>query len=235
MIRAAIFDFDETMVQLEAQHDAASTALVAEHGDDYHRMPESFRHRSGHRVIDDVDEIRRFFGWSESLEELYRRRQELFHEECARAEIELLPGVEQVIRVLEEEGLRFAIASSGSGESIRRILERLGLGNLFRVVVAGEDVANGKPDPEPYRLAASRLDVRPDECIAFEDSALGVRSAKAAGCFVVGVRNPNAAIAQDLSVADAVVEGMEQLGRERLAGMLSGQSAECRVPSAQCV
>lgn len=220
MIHAAIFDFDETMVELEAQHGAASAALAAEQGDDYLRLPASFRHRSGHRVIDDVAEMKSFFGWSESLDALYARRQALFHDECARAEINLLPGVERIVRRLADGGLALGIASSGSGESIRRILARLGLRELFPVVVAGEDVARGKPDPEPYELAASRLDVRPDECIAFEDSAPGVRSARAAGCFVVGVRNPKAAIIQDLDVADLVVNGMTELSDARLTALL---------------
>lgn len=211
MIRAAVFDFDETMVELEAQHGAASASLAAELGDDYLRMPESFRHRSGHRVIDDVAEMKRFFGWRESLDKLYRRRQELFHDECSGADITLLPGVEPVVRRLATRGLVLGIASSGSGESIRRILARLGLAGLFEVIIAGEDVENGKPHPEPYLLAAARLGVRPDECVVFEDSAVGVRSAKAAGCVVVGVRNPNAATIQDLDVADLVVAGMERL------------------------
>jgi sugar-phosphatase len=222
LIRAAIFDFDETMVQLEAQHDAASAALAAEAGDDYLRMPESFRHRSGHRVIDDVAEMKRFFGWPRSLETLYARRKELFEDECARGRIELLPGVEKVVRILAGRGLALAIASSGSGASIRGIVERLGLGEIFGVIVAGEDVREGKPHPESYQLAAARLGVTPDECVVFEDSTVGVRSAKSAGCTVVGVRNPKAATTQDLSVADLVVTGMVGLPDAELERLLGG-------------
>jgi len=211
LIRAAVFDFDETMVQLEAQHGAASAALAREMGDDYERLPESFRHRSGYRVIDDVSEMREFFGWNEDLEGLYQRRQKLFHEECDRAEITLLPGVAPVVGFLVGRGIRLGIASSGSREAIRRILARLGMDRFFGVVVAGEDVTNGKPDPEPYEVAAYRLGVRPDECLVFEDSAVGVRSAKTAGCKVVGVRNPHALTHQDLAAADLVVTGMEGL------------------------
>lgn len=220
MIRAAVFDFDETVVHLEAQHDAASAALASEHGDDYLRLPESFRHRSGYRVIDDVAEMKAFFEWRESLEVLHRRRQELFHEQCSRSRIDLLPGVKQVVTFLVGRGLLLGIASSGSRESIRRILVRLGLDRVFGVVVAGEDVTKGKPDPEPYEVAALRLGVRPDECVVFEDSTVGVQSAKNAGCTVVGVRNPLALTEQDLSVADLAVTGMEGLV-PRLAELLS--------------
>lgn len=221
MIRAAIFDFDETVVHLESQHDAASAALASEHGDDYLRLPESFRHRSGYRVIDDVADMKAFFEWSESLETLYRRRQELFHEQCSSSRIELLPGVEHVVTFLVGRGCLLGIASSGSRESIRRILLRLGLDRVFGVVVAGEDVTKGKPDPEPYEVAAFRLGVRPEECVVFEDSTVGVQAAKRAGCTVVGVRNPFALMEQDLGVADLVVTGMEGLVPE-LAELVSG-------------
>lgn len=209
MILGAIFDFDETMVQLEDLHGTASATLAREMGDDYARLPESFRERSGHRVIDDVAEMKSFFGWGADLDALYVRRQELFDDECARANIELLPGVERVVRDLARRRLALGVASSGTGESIRRILQRLGLAEFFAAVVAGEDVRHGKPHPEPYQLAASRIGVAPDKCVVFEDSSVGVRSAKSAGCVVVGVRNPYAATRQDLEVADLVVEGMD--------------------------
>ena len=222
MIRAAIFDFDETMVQLEEQHGAASAALCALHGDDYDRLPESFRHRSGHRGVDDVAEMKSFFGWRRSLEDLYALRQELFQEECDRSEIVLLPGVEKLVRQLAAKGLALGIASSGSGESIRRIVERLGLDDFFSAIVAGEDVDRGKPDPEPYVVAADRLDVTPGECVVFEDSSVGVRSAKAAGCVCIGVRNPLARSLQDLDAADLVVTGLSELDEDDLERMLSG-------------
>jgi len=190
-------------------------------GDDYERLPESFRHRSGYRVIDDVSEMRELFGWKADLDALYRRRQELFHEECDRADIVLLPGVAKVVGFLVGRGILLGIASSGSREAIRRILARVGMDRFFGVVVAGEDVTNGKPDPEPYQVAAYRLGVRPDECLVFEDSAVGVRSAKSAGCRVVGVRNPLALTHQDLAAADLVATGMPGLVA-RLERLLEG-------------
>jgi len=56
-------------------------------------------------------------------------------------------------------------------------------------VVAGDDVTNGKPHPEPYLSAAELLGVAPEDCIAFEDSPTGLASAEAAGCHAIGVTN----------------------------------------------
>jgi beta-phosphoglucomutase-like phosphatase (HAD superfamily) len=78
----------------------------------------------------------------------------------------------------------------------------------FRAVVSGEDVANGKPDPETYLRAAALLGAGPAECVALEDTFHGVAAARAAGMHAVAV--PNALTAgMDFSGADAVVADLE--------------------------
>ena len=179
-------------------------------------MPESFRHRSGSRVIDDVSEIRSFFGWTEPLAELYRRRQDLFLELCRKTDIQVLAGAEKVIRDLHGRGLGLAIASSGIGASIEEILERLSLRPYFSAIVAGEDVQRAKPDPEPFLLAASRLAVDPGRCVVFEDSSVGVEGAVRAGMYCVAVRNPHASLRQDLSPAQRIVDSFLELDIDAL-------------------
>jgi beta-phosphoglucomutase-like phosphatase (HAD superfamily) len=82
------------------------------------------------------------------------------------------------------------------------------LNQAFRVIVDQGDVENSKPDPEPFRVAAGRLGVRPEECTAIEDSVNGVRSAKAAGCRAVGVdREGHGRLAE----ADKVVRTLDAI------------------------
>jgi beta-phosphoglucomutase-like phosphatase (HAD superfamily) len=61
--------------------------------------------------------------------------------------------------------------------------------DAFDVIVAGDDVVHGKPHPEPYLKAAALLGVKPEECVAFEDSISGILSAEAAGTKAVGIPN----------------------------------------------
>jgi beta-phosphoglucomutase len=208
---AAIFDFDETMIDLERQHTDASAALCRELGDDYERMPESWRRGSGRRVIDDVRDLREFFGWQRDVDELFALRQQHFDRLCDTADLALLPGVERTVRALHERGVTLAVASSAVGGSIDAILRRFGLRSLFALIVDGSEVVHGKPDPEAYLLTARRLGVTPGECIVFEDSAVGVAAAKAAGMECIAIRNPHAQQRQDLSAADAVLESFEEL------------------------
>jgi sugar-phosphatase len=80
-------------------------------------------------------------------------------------------------------------------------------------------VTRGKPDPEPYLLAAARLGVRPGRCVVFEDAAVGVRAAKAAGMACIAVPNPAALQPQDLSLADLILPSLEDFELRLLDGL----------------
>ena len=206
-----MFDLDETMIDLEPQHTAASEALCRENGSDYGAMPESFRRGSGRRVIDDVREMREHFGWQAPLEELFARRQEHFDAACRETDLAPMRGVRETVARLRELGLTLAITSSSVAASIAAILERLELRDAFALIVDGSEVVNGKPDPEAYLLTARKLGVAPADCVVFEDSHVGVVAAKRAGMYCVAVRNPRAQTRQDLSAADVVVESMSDV------------------------
>lgn len=205
---AAIFDFDETMIELEAQHTAASAALCRELGSDYRALPESFRLSSGRRILDEVREMRARFGWTRPMDELMAIRQRHFREACRASDLQLMPCVDDVVRALHGRGLRLAIASSAVGDEIDEILRRLKIRDAFELIVDGAQVAQAKPDPEAYLVAARRLGVAPERCIVFEDSRVGVAAAKRAGAYCVAVRNPHAHFPQDLSEAEEVLESM---------------------------
>jgi len=208
---AVIFDFDETIIDLERQHTAAHEALCGAMGAEFARMPESFRKSSGRRIIDDIRDMRAHFDWSAPEEELFAMRQQFFDDVCARGELVAMPGVIDVIRDLRERGITMAIASSAVRSSIETILIRLGLRDAFTLIVDGSEVTNGKPDPEAYLVTARKLGVPPAECVVLEDSNVGVLAAKRAGMYCIAVRNPHAQIRQDLDAADVVVDSMSQL------------------------
>ncbi len=208
---AAIFDFDETIIDLEPQHTAAHAALCRDLGVDYADMPESFRKGSGRRIIDDIREMRAHFRWTASEEELFERRQEHFDRVCNESRLEAMDGVRELIDDVRTWGIPLAITSSAVGSSIDAILRRLGLRDAFTLIVDGSEVAHGKPDPEAYLLTARKLNVNASECVVFEDSHVGVVAAKRAGMFCVAIRNPKAQEIQDLGAADVIVSSMRAL------------------------
>ena len=214
-IAAAIFDFDETMIDLEKQHTGASARLCQSFGADYYSLPESWRNGSGRRVIDDVRDLHSHFGWEKPVDEVFLLRQELFDRQCREAPLELMPGVENTVRAIHSAGIPMAITSSSVRHSIETILERFGMRQLFSLIVDGSEVERGKPDPQAYILTAQKLRAAPPHCVVFEDSTVGVASAKAAGVWCIAVRNPQAKSVQNLDPADVVVNSFQELSDVR--------------------
>ena len=101
-----------------------------------------------------------------------------------------MDGVHRAIERCRAADLRLALASSSSHQIISAVLERLGLEEIFEVIASGSDEVHGKPDPAIYLTTLSRLGLPASECVAFEDSAAGVRAAIAAGCFTIAVPDP---------------------------------------------
>jgi HAD superfamily hydrolase (TIGR01509 family) len=128
-----------------------------------------------------------------------------------RERLPLVPGaVEAVERLAERWPL--GVASSSNRELIDAALSLSGLAPSFRATVSSEEVARGKPAPDVYLEAARRLGVDPGRAGAVEDSHSGIRSASAAGMWVVAI--PNDSFPPDeeaLALADVVLPSIEQL------------------------
>ena len=89
---------------------------------------------------------------------------------------------------MRKNNLRIAIASTASRENLTNILHHFGLINLFDDIVAGENVVNGKPDPEVYIFTMRKLGLNPDEVLIFEDSEVGIQAAQASGASVIKIK-----------------------------------------------
>lgn len=98
-----------------------------------------------------------------------------------------IPGVAELITVLDAAGIQVGIVTSGWREKIDRVTAMLHIQSCISVIVERDDVTQGKPFPDPYLLAAERLAIPAEKTIVFEDSKSGVTSAVAAGAFCVGI------------------------------------------------
>jgi len=122
------------------------------------------------------------------------------------ADLTVLPGVRALLAGLPPE--RWAIVTSATRRLMLGRLKVAGLPIPSRII-SGDDVVNGKPDPEPYRRGAALLGVRPEECVVVEDAPSGVGAGKAAGCRVLGVLGTHSA--EELREADWVAASLEGL------------------------
>ena len=129
--------------------------------------------------------------------------------------VQSTPGALALFTSLPEA--RRAIVTSGSTRLATARIRAAGL-PVPSVMVTADDVRRGKPDPEPFELAARRLGVDPRRCLAVEDAVAGIRSARAAGCAVIAVTGTSAA--DELTEADLVVDGLDRIGIDQSNGTL---------------
>ena len=122
--------------------------------------------------------------------------------------VTLLPGVEELLGVLARADVPQALVSSSYRVLVDAVLAQ-GMGP-FAITLSGDEVAQGKPDPEPYLTAARRLEAEPTHCVVLEDSPSGVAAGQAAGCAVVAVPNV-AEVSFPLGRATIVVASLEQV------------------------
>lgn len=122
-----------------------------------------------------------------------------------------IPGAEAFLRTAAARA-PVAIVSSSPRRAIRELLPR----GLDLPMVGGDDVARGKPDPEPYRRGAALLQLEPSACLVFEDSVAGLESARAAGCATMAILCAAAAPERCRALADRSVEDFVGLEPEDL-------------------
>jgi sugar-phosphatase len=121
-----------------------------------------------------------------------------------------LPGAVSAVVSVHEAGMRVGLASSSSMELIRAVVRTLELDRYFEILCSAEDEELGKPHPGVYRTACRRLGVRPEDCVAFEDSAAGVASARAASMRVIAVPAPHQFDHPGFAAADLKLHSLEE-------------------------
>jgi HAD superfamily hydrolase (TIGR01509 family) len=136
------------------------------------------------------DIVQEFFsGFELTADDIVRHgaKKEALYRDLMRAVIEdhLVPGVREFLR--SHAGVPMAVASNAEQTNVDFVLDAAGLRQFFGAVATGHDVARPKPAPDIYLHCARMLNVKPNDCVVFEDSATGISAGRAAGMRVVGV------------------------------------------------
>jgi beta-phosphoglucomutase len=182
--KALIFDMDGTIIDNMMVHHRAWQQLFLELG--YAWTLEEIKER----VWGKNEEIfERIFPGRFSPQEIAQlaERKERSYVEIYRPQIAMLAGLDRLLVDARAKGLRLGIATAAPPICVEFVREALELDTYFDTIVDAHQVARGKPHPEGYLMAASRLGVEPSECLVFEDAPVGVAAAEAArmSAFVV--------------------------------------------------
>lgn len=205
MIRGALFDLDGVIVDTAKYHYLAWRRLAAELGFDFtEKDNERLKGVSRMRSLDILLEVGGFGPDTFSgvqKREMAERKNGWYVEYISRmTPDEILPGALAFLTAVRGDGVRTALGSASKNTGI--ILGRLGIGELFDVVVDGTMVKRTKPDPEVFLKCVSMLGggILPAECVVFEDAAAGIEAAVAGGMYSVGVGSPDILVGADLVI-----------------------------------
>lgn len=195
-VRGVLFDMDGVVLDTEKLYARFWREAAAALG---YEM--SYEQALGMRSLSNTAgqaQLESYFGKGVSRAEFRAKRIELMDAYIDVHGVDLKPGIRELLDYLDARGIPAAITTSSPIERVERYLGPHGLLPRFKRLCSGAEVAHGKPEPDIYLFGAACLDLKPEECIAIEDSPAGVLSAYRAGCQAVMV--------PDLDQPDAATE-----------------------------
>ena len=214
--KGILFDMDGVLVDSEPLFHKAVNVMVARCGAAPITEEENNRYLLGTTVEETWVRVKELRGIPQTPAELLAGYNEVVRE-VLRSDLTARPGVRALIAEAQRRGLPIAVASSSLREWVRLKLEVIGLADAFPVALGGDDVEQGKPAPDIYIKAAGLLGLAAAECVAIEDSPIGLAAAAASGAYTVCTLTDSTRHL-DLSAADVIIESLEDFDYGLLAG-----------------
>ncbi|MDU8928153.1 HAD-IA family hydrolase [Alisedimentitalea sp. MJ-SS2] len=217
-LEALIFDVDGTLAETEEAHRTAFNETFVAWELDWHWSQDDYR-----RLLKTTGGKERVKAFQKELPKAARRLSDnevaRYHAEkteaytgiLARGELELRPGVAELIEAAKQAGLRVAVATTTNLPNVEALCQCCWgkpADAVFEVIAAGDQVQNKKPAPDVFQLALDRLGIAPDVGLAFEDSRNGVVSARATGLKVLVTPSAYTDM-DDFSAANWVVPSLQ--------------------------
>jgi HAD superfamily hydrolase (TIGR01509 family) len=211
--RAVLWDMDGTLIDSEEFHWISWRNTLANEGITITR--EQFLASFGQRNDSIIPPWLGATATGERIEKISKAKEELYRHLVRRDGMSPEPGVATWLHRLHHEGWLQAIASAAPRANIDAVLEALSATHIFQGIISADDVHRGKPDPEVFLIAASRVGVPPDKCIVVEDAVAGVQGARSAGMKSIGVSHNGKQLP-----ADVVVQSLDLLAPDAFERLL---------------
>lgn len=222
-----IFDVDGVIADTEAVNARASIRVFEDLFGAKGVKREDFEAGLGRGAEEYVKAAARVHGLQlsdEQIEKATAMRQEYFLKILREEPLPPFPGVLELMgEALRQDDFEVAIATSGTLEKSRAVLEAAKVPYRKMVYVNGSDVKNKKPNPELFLVAAERMGIEPANCVVIEDAPNGIEAAKAAGATCIAVTNSTTA--EKLAQADLVCVSLEEVGIKEVEELIEGTTA----------
>lgn len=223
-IKALFFDMDGVIIDTERDgHRVAFNSAFKQFG--YGFSWDEHRYHQLLQIAGGKERMRHYFNeeslfselsaaeMTQLLIDLHHCKTSIFLEMIAAGSLPLRPGIKRFMGEAMERGLDLCLCTTSTEKSARTVVETMLPEIEFNHILAGDIVTKKKPDPAIYNLALQKTGHSPEQCIVIEDSAIGVRAAKAAGIRVIATTNGYTED-EDLSTADIIVSTLGDPGGE---------------------
>jgi len=217
MIRAVVFDMDGLIIDTEWPDYQSWQELYAAHGHDLPLADWVPYVGLWGPPLDLLGRLAALIGAGADAAALKARRRARC-DELVRESMTPMAGYDALIQRLIAHEFRRGLASTSSRDWVDFVVDGLAARSHFEAIIAGDEVAARKPAPDVYLRAAERLGVPPAECVALEDSAPGIASAKAAGMSCIAIPN-RVTLLHDLSAADCQVPHLGEVTLDLLRSL----------------
>jgi HAD superfamily hydrolase (TIGR01509 family) len=202
-IDAVIFDMDGLMIDSERVYWLAGREVAKAHGKTV--LDATLGRMMGRSPVDSMRVFATETGIDRAPEILLEERDAKVYE-MLRSSAEPMPGLQETLERLHRQ-FKMAIATSAKRYFVDVIDARINFVRYFQAVQTSEGIVNGKPHPEIYLKAMSRLGVSPERCVVLEDSSNGARAGKASGAYTIAIPSEHTRD-QDFSFVDEVASSL---------------------------
>ena len=198
--KALLFDLDGTLIDSEFFHFECWNEILEEFSAKL-SYEDWLNNYAGVPMPANAGRLIEKFGIVTPLPELIKKREKLTLDRLKTKDVNLMPYVADVLEYFRQKNLTLALVTSSPRQDVEAVFERNGLGKYFKLIITRTEVVKSKPDPESYNVCVEKLGLKKEECLVFEDTINGIKSAKAAGLTCFAIQN-NTDEHHKLTIAD---------------------------------
>jgi len=213
MIKALIFDLDDTLVSSSPLHKKAFGVALKKYKVDVYKITKTQEKNLMGRTLADVARLLiEYLDVNVSVETLLAEREKAILKILPT--VKAMPGFSVLKKFLQKTELKKAVATSTYKRYADFILKKFKLQDIFQVIITADQITKSKPDPQIFLLAAKKLKIKPKDCLVIEDADNGIKAAKAAGMKVIAVRNSLFSTGQSLKGADQIANDLSEVEKK---------------------